>query len=316
MMAGFHLAAVLALSYGLAAASYPALLWPGCIGRGVRLTLCGSVLCCPLLIPGDRPLQRFFASAAAVTLVAKIWDLRFESRRDSRPMLGPFASFLGNPFTLVRRRLADEPRPSNRENLRSLSEGSVGLAVGIVLLNYLLHAGWEGYTFLVEHTCKAIAFWVAVLSGLNAAAALWRLSGAKARDFMDAPFAARTPADFWRRYNRPVQQFFMEDVFKPAGGLHAPVRTTLLVFALSAVIHEYVFGIAIGRVQGYQTAFFLIQGVAVTATARVKPTGWRAGPWIAGTLAFNLVSSTLFFASMNGLAPFYARGVPAWLRGW
>jgi hypothetical protein len=112
-----------------------------------------------------------------------------------------------------------------------------------------------------------------------------------------------------------MQQFFWEDVVKPAGGLRAPIRTTLLVFTLSAILHEYLFGIAIGSVQGYQTAFFLLQGVAVAATARIKPTGWRAAPWPAGTLVFNLLSSVLFFASMNGLVPFYSRALPLWRGG-
>jgi hypothetical protein len=39
-------------------------------------------------------------------------------------------------------------------------------------------------------------------------------------------------------------------------------------------------------------------------------------PWLAATLCFNLVSSVLFFASVNGLVPFYSRGLPGWLQGW
>lgn len=110
-----------------------------------------------------------------------------------------------------------------------------------------------------------------------------------------------------------AQQFFYEDVFKPAGGLRFPVRATLVTFAFSALVHEYVFGIAIGRVQGYQTAFFLLQGVATAATVRVKVRGWTAALWFAGTFAFNLASSVLFFASTNAVLPFYSRGLPAWL---
>ena len=88
------------------------------------------------------------------------------------------------------------------------------------------------------------------------------------------------------------------------------------MFGLSALIHEYLFSIAIGRVQGYQTAFFLLQGFAVAATARLKARGWTAAPWLAATLGFNLVSSVLFFASVNGLVPFYSRELPAWLADW
>jgi hypothetical protein len=311
-----RLAAAVVLAYGLATASYPALFFPARIRGRVFLAVCCSVLLFPLLVPLDRHLLRFFASLAAITVVVKLYDLHLESLSGSRPSLGPFASFLGNPFSLVRRRLAEETRPTARADLLRLCRGALGLAAGIGLLIGLFRVDWEGYPFLVEHAGKVAAFYVAVLSGLDTGAALWRLSGGWARDYMANPFAARTPADFWRRYNRPMQQFFWEDVFKPAGGLRAPLRTTLMVFVASAALHEYVFGIALGRVQGYQTAFFLLQGVAVAATARVKVRGWKAAPWVAGTLGFNLASSVLFFASINSLVPFYSRGLPVWLGGW
>jgi hypothetical protein len=94
------------------------------------------------------------------------------------------------------------------------------------------------------------------------------------------------------------------------------MRATVATFVVSALVHEYVFGIALGRVQGYQTLFFLSQGLAVTATARLKPAGWKLWPWIAATLTFNLATSVLFFASINSVVPFYSRGLPGWLAGW
>ena len=75
---------------------------------------------------------------------------------------------------------------------------------------------------------------------------------------------------------------------------------------MSAILHEYIFWIAVGRLQGYQTAFFLLQGLVVAATLKVRPRGWRAVAWGTGTLAFNLASSVLFFASMDEVLPFYA----------
>ncbi len=107
-----------------------------------------------------------------------------------------------------------------------------------------------------------------------------------------------------------------EDVFKPVGGRRSPIRGILVAFLVSALVHEYIFSIAIGQVQGFQTLFFLFQGIAVAATARVKPSGWRAIPWVVGTFAFNLLSSVLFFASWQGLGGFYAGGLPPWLQGW
>jgi hypothetical protein len=270
----------------------------------------------PGVVPSSRPLMRFLASASAVVVAVKLFDVLHDVRRGAGPSWHEFLTFLANPFVHVRRRLPDERRPTRRADLLNLASGLAGLGCGIGFLKLLFRVDWYGWPFAVEHVNKVLAFFVAVLSGLAAAAALWRLSGGAARDYMDNPAAARTPADFWRRYNRNMHQFFLEDVFKPAGGLRAPVRATLFVFAVSALMHEYIFGIAVGRVQGYQTSFFLLQGVAVAMTARVKPRGWAAVPWSLGTLAFNLASSVLFFASMQGLGAFYSRGLPAWLAGW
>ena len=154
---------------------------------------------------------------------------------------------------------------------------------------------------------KVAAFFLTLVPASAAAVAALRLLGGRVREPMDNPFAARTPAGFWKRYNRPAQQFFYEDVFKPLGGLRSPARATLGTFAVSAVIHEYIFDITVGRFQGYQTAFFMVQGLAVAATLRVRPQGWRAVAWVAGTVAFNLATSALFFASLNEVLPFYAR---------
>jgi hypothetical protein len=38
--------------------------------------------------------------------------------------------------------------------------------------------------------------------------------------------------------------------------------------------------------------------------------------WAAGTWAFLLASSVLFFASMNGVVPLYTRPLPVWSADW
>jgi D-alanyl-lipoteichoic acid acyltransferase DltB (MBOAT superfamily) len=132
-----------------------------------------------------------------------------------------------------------------------------------------------------------------------------RLLGVQARDVLERPVLAVTPADFWRRYNRVIGQFLHEDVFLRVGGFRAPLRATMITFVISALAHEYLFGIAIGRVEGWQTAFFLVQGLAVAATVRLKP----RGPWVfvstAMTLAFNIATSFLFYASVDAVSPWW-----------
>jgi hypothetical protein len=311
-----RLVLAIAAPYLLAALCFPLLTRRGWPGKLALIALCLPIALSPCLIPGDKPLPRFLAAVTAVVAAVKLFDIRHEVQRGTRLSWYVFMAFLLNPFVHVRRCLPTEPRPSVRTDLLGIVGGALGLVAGLVFLRVLFRVDWDGCPFLAEHGSKIVAFFLAVLSGLTFAAASWRLLGGMARDYITNPLAARTPADFWRRYNRNMHQFFLKDIFVSAGGLRSPVRATLLVFGISALMHEYLFGIAIGRVQGYQTAFFLLQGLAVAATARVRARGWKAVPWVAGTLGFNLVSSVLFFASLNGLVPFYSHGLPAWLEGW
>ena len=290
------------------------------------LGACLLIISAPWLIPADALMLRFVASISAAVLALKVIDVSIDLEQQRVPTWREYMAFLANPFTHVRRCLALERRPPWRENLMNLVASSVGCTVGVALLLGLFNVdgsrwswGWglgSSWGFLVEHICKTVALLGTISSALAGTAAAWRLCGGTARDFMDKPYLARTPAEFWRRYNRNVQQFFWQDVFKTKGGRRAPIRTMLGVFALSALLHELIFFAALGRVQGYQTAFFLVQGIAAAATARIKVKGWLVIPWTAGTLAFNLVSSVLFFASIHGLVPFYSLGLPQWLQGW
>ena len=268
----------------------------------------------PFSIEGASSKSGAVQSAAMVAV--KVIDVLPDARLRTAPTWREYLAFLANPFIHVRRRLPLERQPPWHESLRTLVVGLLGCTVGTAVLFGLFRLDWHGWPFLVEHICKVTVFMLTIISGLTALAALWRLGGGSARDYMDRPFSAHTPAEFWRRYNRNMQQFFWQDIFKATGGLRAPTRTTLLVFALSALMHELIFSIAIGRVQGYQTAFFAVQGVAAALTARIKVRGRTAIVWVVGTLSFNLVSSVLFFASINEVVPFYARGLPDWLRGW
>jgi hypothetical protein len=315
-MALARLALALVVAYLAATAFFPALALGRWTRAGVLVVVEAPVLLSPLLVPARAPLLRFLAALNATALAVKLYDLHVSAGRGPRPTLATFLAFLPNVGSVVLRKLDDEPCPPRRANLRHFALGMVGLAAGGAVMVGLFRLDWDGVPFAVEHCAKVLAFYLALIPGTAAAAALWRLGGGRTREFMDAPYLARTPADFWRRYNRPAQQFLYENVFKPAGGLRWPILATLVTFAVSALVHEYVFGIVIGTVQGYQTAFFMLQGCAVAATVRVRPAGWRAAPWMTGTLAFNLASSVLFFASMNGVVPFYSRGLPAWLEGW
>ena len=236
--------------------------------------------------------------------------------RGVRPTVGQLAVFLFNAFSLVHRNLIHQPPPDNRHELRTMVRASPGLVAGLIVAVLVFRADWSRLGFWPEHAAKAVAFFLVLVPLVAAFGAAWRLAGLPGREHMNNPFAARTPADFWRRYNRPVHEFLRNDVFHAAAARradrHASLRATLATFVLSAAVHEYVFTIPVGRVQGYQTAFFLVQGLAVWATLRVKPKGWRIVPWVAATFVFNIVTGALFFASLNHVVPFYQHPPPLW----
>ena len=301
-------------AFAVAACFFPALAWSRRARAVAFVALAPFVLLTPLLVPAERRLGRYLAAVFATVLAVKLYDL--QGHGGPGATLRAYLMLLANPFGLILRKLDVKRRPPARQDLAQLGLGLAGAAGGACLLAGALAVDWRRLPFALEYVAVVLAFFLAVLPPIAAAAAAWRLLGGAGLDAMNRPWLARTPADFWRRYNLPMQQFFYEDVFKPAGGLRAPVRATLLTFAVSAVIHEYIYGIALGRVQGYQTAFFLLQGVAVAATARAKPRGWGAAVWVAGTWAFLLASSVLFFASMNGVIPLYSRPLPVWPADW
>ena len=310
----FSIAAAMIMPWLVAIASFSLIARAAARRSYLLLMPCLPILLSPYLIPVNHSLWRLLAAIGAVFLTIKIIDVWLDAKLRSAPNRREYLDFLTNPFSYVRRLLHREPRPSIKEDLWRLSKCTVGCALAIWTSTLLFAANWSESTFLTEHVVKVLIFMLIVILGSSASAALWRLFGGSARDYMDSPFAARNPADFWRRYNRNMYQFFWEDVFKPCGGRRAPVRIGLCVFALSAVMHEFIFSSAVGRLQGYQTAFFVLQGFAVAITARLKVKGLAAIPWIAGTLAFNLLSSVLFFASIHEVSPFYSRELPAWLH--
>ncbi|HWE38254.1 MAG TPA: MBOAT family O-acyltransferase [Isosphaeraceae bacterium] len=299
--------AAIALAAGAMAGAFPALRLGRRTRGGILLVLGTLVLAAPLLIPEGRRPRRLIGSILAITLAVKLYDLLVGARRGRRPNVREFLAFLPNVFGLVERRLDDLPRPGRARDLRTFARGAVGVVAGGTAFAATFAIDWGHRPFVVEHAAKVLTSFAVLVPLGVAGSAGWRLIGGRGLDLMRNPFAARTPADFWRRYNRPVNHFFLEDLFKPFGGVRSPVKATLLVFAASAVVHEYVFAVPIGRVEGVQSAFFLLQGIAVLATARLRPRGRWAAVAIAGTLTFNVLTSMLFFKSLGEVVPFYAR---------
>jgi hypothetical protein len=299
----FRTAAAIWISLGGALAFYPAL---GATRR-VRLTaflLCSSVTAiCPAIIPlTERPL-RFAAALVSVVGLVKLYDLNSCAGRAGQPDFESYAEYLPNVFWLVRRKAPPASCPSL--DVRRLIINAPLSAVALAAAVLVFAQGWVAVPFIVEHSLKVLCIYAVVVPAMNAAAAACRLAGIRALVPMMNPAGAVTPGQFWRRWNRPAQQFLEEHAFKPAGGPRHFIRATLVTFAVSGLVHEYIFDFAAGRVLGWQLAFFGIQGLAVVVTRRVRPSAGSRPAWLAVTFAFNLLSSILFFRSVDAVVPFY-----------
>lgn len=290
---------------GAGAAFFP-FLRSGPVARAAAWATCSAVAAlAPVVVPLEATELRLLVALFSIAVLLKLYDLHAEPGRGRKMGFLPYLAYVPNFFWLVLKRLP--PRPPFWNDVRRLAAAApLGLAaLGACVLAFRLD--WRPHPFALEHCTKVTTVFLAVVLLAPAAALAIRLVGGPAHDAMNHPPAARTPADFWRRWNRPVFHFLQEHGFKPAGGYRRPVRATLAVFAVSGLCHEYVFGIAAGRVQGWQMLFFMLQGVATVATMRVRPRGAAVPLWVAGTLAFNLAASVIFFRSVAAVVPFYSQ---------
>jgi len=299
----------------LAFTFYTALVLDRWVRTLLFLALSTAALLTPTIIPAGEPLVRFLVALNAVFLLVKLYDVLADTNQGQR--LGPrtFATFLMSPV-LCRQAPDIKTFHSRRRCLLQLVTAFVGLSMATATLVGLFLVNWRPSPWLLEHGVKVVTLILVTVNFCGLLVAVWQLCGGASGDIMRQPMLARTPADFWRRFNVPMQRFFNERIFKPMGGRQKPICASLVVFVISGIIHEYVFGIALCRVQGWQMAFFILQWCAVVMTIRIKPQAGRVVPWMMATLIFNILSGVLFFASVNGLVPFYSQPLPTWWRAW
>jgi hypothetical protein len=300
-----------ALTLSLAITACSALLFRAAmqLRRPARIStfvvLLAMVISSPLLVPPGARFLRLLATLASVTTSIKLYDHLRSAEAGFFPSFWLYCTSLINPYAhVLRQAVRTNPPPLRSEILQTVACLSGGLAA-VALEVGVFHINWRRHGFVFEHSAKAISVFLMVQFLPNALVPAYRLVGIPATNFAGPFFLARTPADFWRLYNRPVRQFFTEYVFKPAGGFGHPIRGTFLTFVVSGIVHEYVFDIPAGRVLGTQMLFFMIQGLAVIATIRLRPRGWAAVLMILLTFAFNLATVRLFLAGLNVAVPLY-----------
>ena len=171
---------------------------------------------------------------------------------------------------------------------------------------------WPAYPFLLEHAIKSTCRGGLAPVGLSSEHRFVAAGRGPAAFFTAKNvLGAYSPAEFWRRWNRPMYRWLLENIYTPLGGRRHPS----LGHACHRSPYPACFTSICSRVTlpgftGYPTAFFLLQGLAAMLTRRFKPAGWLAGPAILVTFAFNTLSTVLLFIPINERVPFYVNAVP------
>jgi len=268
----------------------------------LALTLVAAPL--PALFSLENKPLRFAAALVTICSLVKLYDVfRTPEMTRRTSLIGYLISFC-NPAWLVWRRTP--PSIPESQNVRWIVAGVPLAILLLIVLDAVFHTDWTNRPFVLEHLAKVAVVVAETALLANIAAAVWRSLGGLGLIPMRNLLTVRTPGEFWLRWNIPAQQFFHEYVFIPAGGRRHWARGVMATFLVSGLIHEYVLGIAAGRVLGSQMAYFVLQGIAVVVWRRSLAPFGMATFSIVLALAFQIASSVLFFSGVNAILPFYS----------
>ena len=123
--------------------------------------------------------------------------------------------------------------------------------------NQPLWRGWTGMLGLI----LLLHFGIFKLLAL-----LWQSLGVDAVPIMSAPLRATSLGEFWgKRWNLGFRDLAHEYVFAPTQKKLGAGTASFLVFIVSGLIHDLVISLPARSGVGLPTAYFTLQGIAVTA---------------------------------------------------
>jgi MBOAT, membrane-bound O-acyltransferase family len=293
----------------------------GRVGAFVGWCIVPIILVCPLLIPSANVGLRTASVLVSGDITFKLVDYfrhwgnaqRSIVLHDYYRFLIPFPVF-SNVYPDHKRRLLlpESPWPQ----VLRLFGGIVGFTIALLAMRALSSIALIRSSFALNHAVNLPIFVLGIESLSRALWGLERLAGFDTTPIIRNAYLSRTVSEFWRRYNYRMHDWFYCNIFQATGGRRAPIRSMLLVFLASGLLHEAAFALATSRLTGYQFLFFTIQGPAALASGRLERLARRGG--IAGkitvhgaTIVFFALTSVLFFDGLSKIFPFvYASQSP------
>ena len=288
------------------------------VARSVAFVLLGVIVLGSALGLGAESIAVRCVAAGLLLIIflLHMWDLHMDPDRGTRLSLWAYIVFLGDYAWSVAR-VSDGygvGLPFKRRAIDAVKH-VVGLGTVSAVTVGVFKVGWATYPFWLEHAVKSTCLAAWTIRAFQANTALWRLAGAPAAFFTTRNVLwARSPADFWRRWNRPMYRWLLENVYRPLGGRQKRRLAALATSAVSGLLHEHLFAVTFRRISGYVMAFFLLHGLAVVLTHRLQPAGRWLIPAIILTFSFNTLSTVLLLVPINEHLSVYANEVPLWIH--
>jgi hypothetical protein len=244
-----------------------------------------------------------------------MWDLHVDPQRGSRLTLGTYLVLLPDyAWSVARAGNGHGLDLPLAQRARDAAKTIAALCLVFAIVVGVFRVDWLAWSFWMEHLAKSTCLAALVIRAFQTNTALWRLAGAPAAWFMTRKvLAAHSPAEFWRRWNRPMSWWLLENVYRPLGGRRNPRLAVLGTFAVSGILHEYLFAVVLQGLTSFPMAFFLLQGAATICTRRFRPVGWLRVPAAILTFLFNTLTTVLLLAPIDERIPLYVNALPRWI---
>ena len=187
---------------------------------------------------------RCVAALLLVILLLHMWDLHLDPRRESRLHLRTYLVFLLDyAWSVARVTDGHGVDLSWKQRVLDAARYVAGLCLVSLLVVGAFRVDWHRYPFWLEHSVKStcLAAWTIVgLPGEYRLCGGWqgpRRRSLRAKNVL----GAYSPADFWRRWNRPMYRWLLENIYRPWADADTLTWPGSCTFAVSGLLHEYLF---------------------------------------------------------------------------
>ncbi len=303
-------AIALGLAYGMAALAWALTRRP--LDPRLAASWAAAVIACAstVLFADDR-LIRAVTIICGVIVALRVYSYCIVGSRGTLPDYLRFLSVgLLSPYLVYS---SNRPKGSRASFIKEIARATVAGAAGAatwIAARYLIIDGPARESWVVNHVILRAAFVIVMTAFGQVNFALWRILRFRSRPLVDRIWLSRTPADFWRRWSWPIHLWLYEYVYLPAGGRRHGTGPVIAVFAVSGILHEIISFVAIGRLKGYQIAFFAVSAIGVLASPvleRIGKTGILGTAMMrTATILFLSASAVLMFRTIDLVIPLYA----------